>query len=728
MSKIEHLKTNIDWLKIKADKKDVDTIGAEESIKMFAQMQIIRTFEEEMIKIDKLGLVHGPLHTSIGHEGAMVAALSVMRDSDVVNGSHRGHHLFLAKALNYVFSDDFDATQDNYSSEVEELIYRTMSEILGLSAGFSGGRGGSMHLRWDEAGVIGTNAIVGGGVPIALGAAWSKKRSDNGDIVLSSFGDGSCHIGNVLESFNLASLYNLPLCFYIENNGYAVSTTLEEQAKDGRMSARGQGFAIPSFKVDGNNPFSIRVTMDKISKAMRAGKGPFILEADVYRHFHHSGGIKGSAFGYRTKKEEMEHLKTDPLVFMEETLIDNSWLTEESVALIKNNAVNLAKQARERILITENSKPIINPSLWPSPDTRDVDLRSDKSEFNGVQYTERDDFKGELGSKRFVDVIADTLVKRFEDDERYFVIGEDVHKLKGGTNGATRGIHDRWPDRCVPTPIAEHAFVGLSGGVAMLGEYRPIVELMYPDFGLVAADQLFNQIAKARHMFGGTISVPLVLRTKVAIGSGYGSQHSMDPAGLFSMWPGWRIVAPSNPYDYVGLMNSALKCQDPVLVIESVDLYTRKLLSPIDDLDYFIELGKANVVKEGKQFTVLTYLNLVSLAEEACHNLGIDAEIIDLRSLDRSGIDWDTIGQSIKKTNHVLILEQGSLTNSYGSLLSDEIQNRYFDELDHPVKRVYGGESSPNVSKILERAAYVGLDEIEAAFKASIKDKGIKTK
>jgi 2-oxoisovalerate dehydrogenase E1 component len=725
MSKVEHLTTNIDWLKIEADKNDVDTIGAKESIKMFAQMQIIRKFEEEMIKIDKLGLVHGPLHTSIGHEGSMVAALSVMRDSDVVNGSHRGHHLFLAKSLNYVFSDGFDATQENYGTGVQELIYKTMSEILGLSDGFSGGRGGSMHLRWDEAGVIGTNAIVGGGVPIALGAAWSKKRSDNGDIVLTSFGDGSCHIGNVLESFNLASLYNLPLCFYIENNGYAVSTTLEEQAKDGRMSARGQGFAIPSYKVDGNNPFSIRVAMDKISNAMRSGGGPFILEADVYRHFHHSGGIKGSAFGYRSKKEETQQIKTDALVFMEKTLIDNGWLTEESVTFIKHNATSLAKQASERILITENSKALINPDLWPSPETRDIDLRSDKSEFNGVEYTERNHFKGKLEAKRFVDVIADTLVKRFEDDDRYFVIGEDVHKLKGGTNGATRGIHERWPDRCVPTPIAEHAFVGLSGGVAMLGEYRPIVELMYPDFGLVAADQLFNQIAKARHMFGGTVSVPLVLRTKVAIGTGYGSQHSMDPAGLFSMWPGWRIVAPSNPYDYVGLMNSALKSQDPVLVIESVNLYTQKMQSPIDDLDYFIELGKANVVKEGKQFTVLTYLNLVSLAEEACHNLGIDAEIIDLRSLDRSGIDWPTIEKSIKKTNHVLILEQGSLTNSYGALLSDEIQNRFFDELDHPVKRVYGGESSPNVSKILERSAYVGLTEIEAAFKASIKDKGV---
>ncbi|HEY5717570.1 MAG TPA: transketolase C-terminal domain-containing protein, partial [Motiliproteus sp.] len=322
------------------------------------------------------------------------------------------------------------------------------------------------------------------------------------------------------------------------------------------------------------------------------------------------------------------------------------------------------------------------------------------------------------------ETIAKTLVRRFEQDERYYVLGEDVHKLKGGTNGATKGIPERWPDRCVPTPIAEHGFVGMAGGTAMVGHYRPVVELMYPDFALVAADQLFNQIAKARHMFGGTVKVPLVLRTKVAIGTGYGSQHSMDPAGLFAMWPGWRIVAPSTPFDYVGLLNSALRCDDPVLVIESVELYGSSGPGAVGDLDYFIELGKAKVVRSGQKFTVLTYLNMVSKALAVCEAQGIDAEIIDLRSLDRAGIDWECIGASIKKTNQVVVLEQGSLTNSYGAMLADEVQRRYFDYLDHPVRRIHGGESSPSVSKILERAAYVGEEEISAGFQAALADRG----
>ena len=152
-------------------------------------------------------------------------------------------------------------------------------------------------------------------------------------------------------------------------------------------------------------------------------------------------------------------------------------------------------------------------------------------------------------------------------------MGEDVHHLKGGTNGATRGLKDSYPDRVLGTPISENAFCGLGGGIALDGRFTPVVELMYSDFMWVAADQLFNQIAKARHMFGGGGDVPLVLRSKVAMGAGYGSQHSMDPAGVFAASPGWRIVAPSTPFDYVGLMNSALRCKDPVLVLEHIDLY-----------------------------------------------------------------------------------------------------------------------------------------------------------
>jgi 2-oxoisovalerate dehydrogenase E1 component len=217
-------------------------------------------------------------------------------------------------------------------------------------------------------------------------------------------------------------------------------------------------------------------------------------------------------------------------------------------------------------------------------------------------------------------------------------------------------------------------------------------------------------------MFGGDGAVPLVLRSKVAMGTGYGSQHSMDPAGVFATSAGWRIVAPTTPYDYVGLMNTALRLDDPVVVLEHVDLYNATGPGPVDDLDYCLPVGRAAVRREGADATVISYLAMVPYVLEAVERHGgLDAEVIDLRWLDRASIDWDTIEASVAKTNRVLIAEQGAVGTSYGGWLADEITRRFFDHLDAPVWRVTGGEASPSISKVLERAAIAQADEVVAA-------------
>jgi len=724
MSETKALEPIAQWLEITATPSDWDEVGAPALLKMLNHMHLIRAFEEEILNLDREGLAHGPMHVSVGQEGAVVAAMSLLGTGDSINGPHRGHHLFLSKSLNYVDADAYDPRTEPAPAAVNDLLYRTMAEILGLSPGFCKGRGGSMHLRWDDAGVIGTNAIVGGGVPLANGAAWSKQRQNKSEVVFTFYGDGACHIGNVLESLNLAALYNLPICFFIENNQYAVSTTLAEEARETRMSSRGLGFGIPSFRVDGMNPMSVWVATQAVLKLLREGKGPAILEAESYRYYHHGGGLPGSAFGYRSKHEEAAARERDPLSQMAREMMSRDWLNEDGLNAIQEGAKTAAQAASQRLTESVAGKRAIVSSLWPDVSFRDQGLRGDLAEFDDIKFVEQESYEGKLQEVKLIDSIASVMVRRMETDERYFVMGEDIHKLRGGTSGATKGIPERWPDRCIPTPIAEHGFVGLCGGVAMDGHYRPVVELMYPDFSLVAADQLFNQIAKARHMFGGDINVPLVLRTKVALGSGYGSQHSMDPAGMFSMWPGWRIVAASTPFDYVGLMNSALQCEDPVMMIEHVDLYQSVGPGSKDDFDYYIPLGKAKVVRRGGAFTVLTYLAMVPKAIEIANEMGIDAEIIDLRSLDRAGLDWDTIGSSVRKTHNVVMLEQGPLTTSYGAMVTDELQRRFFDYLDQPVKRIHGGEASPSVSKVLERAAFVGEEEIRSGFANMIVDMG----
>ena len=718
MPKHNRLEPAVEWRELVCTDADWDAAPPQLLTAMLSQLVIIRTFEEEVLELAGAGLIHGPAHSSIGQEGGAVGSIIGLTSADTVNGSHRGHHQFLAKVLTHLHPEGIDPTKP-FSDDVRAAVLRSLAEICGLDRGFSHGRGGSMHLKWKEAGAIGTNAIVGGGVPLAAGSAWAHRQAGTDAVSVTYFGDGATNIGSTLETFNLAAAWKLPLCFLIENNLYAVSTTVYEATAEPRLSGRGPGFGIPSWKVDGMNPLAVHLVMQEALEVMRAGGGPTIIEADVYRYFHQNGAFPGSAFRYRTREEEASWRARDPIELVTRHLLRRGILTPADVDGAIEAAKHLMAEVTDVLLEPlPGGKPgqrRIKPSEWPDPAFVDVGIRGDLSEFEGVRFADRDDFEGEIAEVKFIDAVAGVMARRMETDPTVVVMGEDVHRLNGGTNGATRGLKDAFPDRVLGTPISENAFTGLGGGVALDGRFLPVVEFMYADFMWVAADQLFNQIGKARHMFGGEDNVPFVLRTKVAAGTGYGSQHSMDPAGVFATAAGWRIVAPSTPFDYVGLMNSALRCKDPVVVLEHVDLYNSSGEGPVSDLDYHLPVGKAAVRRGGSALTVLTYLAMTQYVLDAVEEVGVDAEVVDLRWLDRASIDWETIGESIRKTNNVLIAEQGARGTSYGGWLADEIQRRFFDWLDQPVQRVTGGDASPSISKVLERAAFARSEEVAAA-------------
>ncbi|GAB3041490.1 alpha-ketoacid dehydrogenase subunit alpha/beta [Parafrigoribacterium mesophilum] len=686
---------------------------------MLGQLHLIRAFEESVLELAGEGLVHGPAHSSIGQEGGAVGSIVGLSSRDGVNGSHRGHHQFLAKAITHVSGGRLDLTA-LVSNDLQAVLQRTLAEILGLDQGFSHGRGGSMHLQWLEAGALGTNAIVGGGVPLAAGNAWAQKHAGTADVTVTYFGDGATNIGSVLETMNLASAWKLPLVFFIENNLYAVSTHVDEATGEHRLSGRGIGFGIPSWRVDGMDPLAVHLAMQQAEKSARAGGGPAVVEAEVYRFFHQNGSYPGSAFGYRSKDEEAAWIARDPVTRVAREMIALGLIDDAGVAAVREQAQAAMTAAVSQLLEADPQaagKRRIRPELWPDPGFVNVGVRGDASELTGARTLDPMSYTGQWESKKFVESIAAVLDRRMGQDERIVVLGEDVHKLNGGTNGATKGLAKKFPGRILGTPISENAFAGLGGGMALDGRFRPVVEFMYPDFLWVAADQVFNQIGKARHMYGGGNAVPLVLRTKVAMGSGYGSQHLMDPAGIFATSPGWRIVAPSTAADYIGLMNTALALNDPVLVIEHVDLYNEPGQVPAGDLDYQLPFGTAALRRKGADVTVISYLSLVVKCLDAVEQAGADADVIDLRWLDRASIDWETIGASIRKTNAVLLVEQGALGTSYGTWLADEIQRRFFDWLDQPVQRVTGGEASPSISKVLEHAAIAGTDDIVAALR-----------
>jgi 2-oxoisovalerate dehydrogenase E1 component len=239
----------------------------------------------------------------------------------------------------------------------------------------------------------------------------------------------------------------------------------------------------------------------------------------------------------------------------------------------------------------------------------------------------------------------------------------------------------------------------------------------------MASDQLFNQIGKLRHMYGGQVCFPFLLRTRVAIGFGYGGQHSMDPSAFFAQFSGWRILAPSNAFDYVGLFNTAMRFNDPVLIVEHGMLYAEQGQVPVDAqgaflMDYCVPYGRAKVARPGDDVTVLTYLTGVGKclqAAEALAQKGVSAEVIDLRTLDYTGMDFETIGASVRKTGSVLIVEQGPRSLTLGARISDEIQERFFDYLDCPVAKVAALDVPPSVSKALEDYMIPSLAQIQAA-------------
>ena len=703
------------WTLLTATAEDWDAADPGLLMTMFQQLVLIRTFEESVLAMSAAGLVHGPAHSSIGQEGGAVGSVLALAPGDQVNGSHRGHHQFLAKALSHVAPEGFDLAGE-LPAEIRTVLLRTLAEICGLDRGYSHGRGGSMHLQWKDAGAMGTNAIVGGGVPLAAGYAWADRQAGTRAVAVTYFGDGAANIGSTLETFNLAAAWHLPVCFFIENNQYAVATTVAEATGEPRLSARGPGFGITSWQVDGMDPLAVHLATKEAVAHLRAGHGPALIEAQTYRYFHQNGPFPGSAFRYRSRQEEAQWRARDPIEQVAAVLARRGLLTREAREACVAGAKRALAEAGDVLLEpVPGGKPgerRIRAAEWPDPAFADVGVRGDLSEFDGVRTEELDSFSGAVREMKFIDAVSGVMRRRMDTDPRVVVLGEDVHRLNGGTNGATRGLHEAHPDRVLGTPISENAFTGLAGGIAMDGRFRPVVEFMYADFMWVAADQLFNQVGKARHMFGGGGAVPLVLRSKVATGTGYGAQHSMDPAGIFLTAPGWRVVAPSTPFDYVGLMNAALRCADPVAVLEHVDLYVSSGTGPAEDYDYCLPVGRAAVRRQGSALTVVAYLSMVAEALAAVAETGVDAEVIDLRWLDRASLDWATLGASIRKTRRVLIVEQGAVGTSYGGWLADELQRRFFGRLDGPIERVTGGEASPSISKVLERAAIARREEI----------------
>jgi 2-oxoisovalerate dehydrogenase E1 component len=652
-------------------------------LEAYGRMTLIRVFEERVSELYRTGEVPGFVHLSIGQEASAVGACWPLATADVITSNHRGHGHCLAKGL-----------------PPEPM----MAELLARVTGTNKGLGGSMHIADPELGIFGANGIVAAGVPIAGGAALAAQlrgRDGQGQrgVVVSFFGDGAVAQGAFHEAANLAALWRLPMVFFCENNGYAEFSPIADQHPV-PMAARAAGYGLEYVSVDGNDVEAVAVTMTDVVRRVREGAGPVFVEAATYRwHGHYEGDPEK----YRSKDELSEWQLRDPLVITRARLlgrgVGQSVLdqVEAQVRARIEAAVDTARQAPQpdmgvlRSSVYAPRPPAAEPGWQPSPDSEVF---------------------------RTMDAVRLALEGELDANPGMFVAGVDVGK-GGNVFALTRGLHAKWPGRLLDTPISETAVMGLAVGGAMAG-MTPVVELMYLDFLGVCFDQILNQAAKLRFMTGGKARMGLVIRTQFGGGRSSGSQHSQSLEALLAHVPGLTVVMPSTPADTYGLLRSAIRDQNPVVFIENRQLYGMK--GPKPPADYLLPLGKAKVVRQGTDVTVVSVSRMVHEAVAAAESLaqrGISAEVIDLRTV--APLDKETILTSLSKTSRLLIAHEGVTDFGIGAEIAALAVYEGFWTLDAPVMRVAPPPTPSPYAPNLEQQWLPGRQAIERAAAALVR-------
>ena len=471
--KLEPITSTVPLAKLVVEDKDWEAQSPETLLWITQQIILIRHFEESLLRLKDQDLVYGPVHTSIGQEAVAAGVASALRASDRVSGSHRAHHHYLAKVLSALRPPHYNPLNDGLTREMEHAVQVLLAEVMGLAEGCCGGRGGSMHLYNAAGGVMGTNAIVAGGVPHAAGAAWTDKWLHRDNLTVCFFGEGSLYQGVVHESCNLAALWGAPIIYLIENNQYAVATRPSECCSAKRPYAVGGAYDMPGMQVDGMDPLALKLAVEHVVSNREDGFLPCYLEAQTYRYFHHAGKLAGSAFGYRDAAEESEWQERDPLQFCIRQLTRLGLLDDEKKRVLTDNAHRCMERAVAHCTESQlDGKVTVRESLWPTPASLMDGLRDDTMLSDGP-FVEAEDAEC-CEEIRYSDAIARVTGRWLEKDPRVVVIGEDIANLGGGAYGATKGLPEKFPGRVRNTPISEAGFswFGVRGSDEWIAPHR----------------------------------------------------------------------------------------------------------------------------------------------------------------------------------------------------------------------------------------------------------------
>ncbi len=665
----------------KSKAKATSPMKRKQALALYRTMLTIRLTEEQLLRAHQRGLIHGACHTYIGEEAVATGVCAHLRPEDAIFSTHRGHGHALAKGLD---------------------PHRLIAELLGRVTGCSGGRGGSMHLFAPEIGLMGTSGIVAPCILQAVGAAYAAKLAGNGCVAAAFFGDGASNNGAFHEGLNMAGIWKLPVLFVCENNQYATEISIRYSGANPDIAARAAAYNIPGVSVDGNDVLAVAAAAEEAVRRARAGEGPTLIECRTYRTRPHAEGM--GDYTYRTREEVEAWRSRCPIKSLRSRLIEAGIATEAELAAIENEL----KDAAAAALKSAEADPYPEPSeavrhvYDETPPTPDPEVPPGSREINFIRAT------------------LEALASEMDRNPAIFVMGEGIGE-RGGNFATTAGLYEKHGQvRLCDTPICERGFIGLACGAAMAGA-RPVVDFMFADFILDGVGEIVNQIAKMHYMSGGRLKMPVLLRGCVGIGHSAATHHSGMYAAMYAHFPGLRVVMPSTPYDAKGLFLRALRCNDPVLFLEHRELIGFK--GPVPEGDYEIEFGKAAVVREGRDVTVVALAMMVHHACKASEALaaeGIEVELIDPRTV--APLDTATILTSVRKTGRLLIVDEDFAPCSVASEVAAAVAEMGVDDLDAPVRRLHGAFAPVPYSPPLEAVLVPDIDRIAQAVRELMED------
>jgi len=601
-----------------------------------------RLVEEKMLIRLRQGKI-SKWFSGIGQEAISVGCTSAMHNEEVIFPMHRNLGVFTTRQV-----------------PLENLFCQWQGKMMG----FTKGRDRSFHFGTMDYNVVGMISHLGPQLSLSSGVALAHKLREEENCSLVFTGEGGTSQGEFHEALNVASVWQLPVIFVIENNGYGLSTPVSEQYRCEKLSDRGIGYGMKSLTIDGNNILEVYQTISKLATEIRQNPEPILVECNTFRMRGHE---EASGTKYVPMELMEEWAEKDPLENFQSYLLEEGVLTESKIETYR---VEIKEEINKALEIADAQPKV---SVETNYELKDI--------FAPHKSVDTISKQGASTEKRFIDAISDGLRLAMDYHEELVLMGQDIADY-GGVFKITDGFLEKYGQgRVRNTPLCESAILGISLGLSIKG-VKSMVEMQFADFVTCGFNQIVNNHAKLHYRWGQNADV--VIRMPAGGGVAAGPYHSQTNEAWFTHTPGLKVVYPSSCYDAKGLLLAAFEDPNPVLFFEHKAMY-RSLSEEIPDGYYTVAIGKANVVRTGEEVSIITYGMGVHWAKEITEELQLDAEILDLRTL--SPLDWDAVGTTVLRTGKVIVLHEDIMQGGIGGDIAAYISEHYFQSLDAPVVR-----------------------------------------